>query len=120
MPDRTFHSLNATWNLASRDSPTDVKELIPEFFCLPEIFENFLGFNFGCRQDGDRVEDVSLPPWCLHNPRLFILIHRQALESTLVRNHLHEWIDLIFGYKQTGEEAIEAINVFHPSVSTRS
>lgn len=26
--------------------------------------------------------------------------------------HLHEWIDLIFGYKQRGKEAIEANNVF--------
>ncbi|XP_067644932.1 lysosomal-trafficking regulator [Eurosta solidaginis] len=115
LPDRTFHSLNTTWNLASRDSPTDVKELIPEFFCLPEMFENFERFNFGCRQNGERVEDVQLPPWCQRDARLFILIHRQALEAELVRNHLHHWIDLIFGYKQTGESAVEAINVFHPA-----
>ncbi|XP_037934809.1 lysosomal-trafficking regulator isoform X2 [Teleopsis dalmanni] len=115
LPDRTFHSLSTTWCLASRDSPTDVKELIPEFFCLPEMFENFERFNFGCRQSGERVEDVLLPPWCLKNPRLFTLIHRQALESELVRNNLHNWIDLIFGYKQTGESAVESINVFHPA-----
>ena len=28
-------------------------------------------------------------------------------------SHLHEWIDLIFGCKQTGREALEAHNVFH-------
>ncbi|TMW51472.1 hypothetical protein DOY81_003443 [Sarcophaga bullata] len=115
IPDRTFHALSTTYCLASRDSPTDVKELIPEFFCLPEMFENFERFNFGCRQNGERVEDVALPPWCLNDPRLFVLIHRQALESEFVRNNIHHWIDLIFGFKQTGEAAVEAINVFHPA-----
>ena len=64
---------------------------------------------------GDPVDDVQLPPWSLAKPRLFIQIHRQALESSWVRDHLHHWIDLIFGFKQTGPAAIESINVFHPS-----
>ena len=38
--------------------------------------------------------------------------HRQALESDHVSVHLHEWIDLIFGYKQKGPAAAEALNVF--------
>ena len=37
----------------------------------------------------------------------------QALESDYVSSHLHEWIDLIFGFKQKGEEALKAHNVFH-------
>lgn len=115
LPDRTFHSLSTTWSLASKDSPTDVKELIPEFFCLPEMFENFERFDFGCRQSGERVEDVLLPPWCLRDARLFVLIHRQALESEIVRQNIHHWIDLIFGHNQTGQNAVDAINVFHPA-----
>lgn len=116
LPDRTFHSVHTTWRLASKESPTDVKELIPEFFCFPEMFENFEGLNFGLRQNGEPVYDVILPPWANHSSRLFVLIHRQALECDLVRQNLHKWIDLVFGYKQMGQEAIDAINVFHPAV----
>jgi factor associated with neutral sphingomyelinase activation len=35
---------------------------------------------------------------------------REALECDYVSRHLHEWIDLIFGYKQRGEEAEKADN----------
>jgi len=39
-------------------------------------------------------------------------MHRKALESDYVSEHLNEWIDLIFGYKQQGSEAEKALNVF--------
>lgn len=43
IPDRTFHSMATTWRLSSFESATDVKELIPEFFFLPEFLENSEG-----------------------------------------------------------------------------
>ena len=74
------------------------------------------GFNFGVRQNGNNVSDVELPPWCGGDARLFILAHRASLESEIVREFLPYWIDLVFGFKQTGKPAVEAINVFHPAV----
>lgn len=119
MPDRTFHSLATTWRLITQDSPTDVKELIPELFYLPELFYNTEGLALGVRQCGARVDDVELPQWAA-DARLFTLVHRQALEAPLVAERLPLWIDLVFGYKQTGQAAIDAINVFPACVSVLS
>ncbi|KAM9477784.1 lysosomal-trafficking regulator isoform 2-T2 [Clarias gariepinus] len=115
IPDRTFHSMETTWRLSSYESMTDVKELIPEFFYLPEFLVNREGFDFGVRQNSERVNHVNLPPWARNDPRLFVLIHRQALESEQVSQMLCHWIDLVFGLKQKGKAAIHAINVFHPA-----
>jgi hypothetical protein len=113
--DRTFHSLLTSWELSSSKSLSDVKELIPEFFYFPEFLTNIHGLNFGQRQTGQLVSDVILPPWAEESARLFVLKHRQALESSHVSKHLHEWVDLIFGFKQQGRAAVAATNVFHPS-----
>lgn len=45
IPDRTFHSMHTSWLLSSEKSSTDVKELIPEFFYLPEFMINYEGKN---------------------------------------------------------------------------
>ncbi|CAI8030834.1 Lysosomal-trafficking regulator [Geodia barretti] len=113
--DRTFRKLETTWWLSSSESATDVKELVPEFFFLPEFLANSERFNFGECQTGERVDHVILPPWAKDDRRLFVLKHRQALESDFVSRNLHEWIDLVFGFKQTGKAAVQAINVFHPA-----
>lgn len=113
--DRTFRDMATTWWLSSSESATDVKELIPEFFYLPEFLQNSERFNFGVCQNGEPVDHVVLPPWAKKDPRLFVLKHRQVLESDHVSQHLHSWIDLVFGYKQTGKAAVQAINVFHPA-----
>lgn len=114
VPDRSFHSIHQTWLLSSSLSSSDVKELIPEFFYLPEFLVNTNRYDMGIKQDGQRVDNVILPPWANGSARLFIKKHREALECKYVSENLHHWIDLIFGYKQQGEEAIQAKNVFHP------
>ncbi|KAM8735229.1 neurobeachin-like protein 2 isoform 3-T3 [Acanthopagrus schlegelii] len=110
--DRQFHSVAAAWQ-ARMESPADVKELIPEFFYFPEFLQNMNGFDLGHLQiSQDPVTDVLLPRWATSRED-FIRKHRKALECEHVSNHLHEWIDLIFGYKQRGEEAVNALNVFY-------
>jgi factor associated with neutral sphingomyelinase activation len=46
-------------------------------------------------------------------PHDFVKKLRDALESDHVSNTLHHWIDLIFGYRQTGSEAEKADNCKH-------
>ena len=71
-----------------------------------------LDFDFGELQiSKNKVDNVTLPAWA-QNPEHFINLHRKALESDYVSEHLNEWIDLIFGYKQQGPEAEKALNVY--------
>ncbi|XP_060594313.1 neurobeachin-like isoform X2 [Ruditapes philippinarum] len=109
--DRTFHSVSQAWKNCQRDT-SDVKELIPEFFALPEMFMNTNKFNLGKQDDGTEVQDVVLPKWA-KSPEDFVRINRMALESEFVSCQMHHWIDLIFGYKQRGPEAVRATNVFY-------
>ena len=124
-----FHCVGDAFMSASKNNMADVKELIPEFYTLPDMFVNRNRFDLGMKQSGIVLDDVVLPPWAHNDTREFVRLvycvcrislklnrfrlHRQALESDYVSFHLHEWIDLIFGYKQTGPEAVKANNVFH-------
>ncbi|KAJ1735128.1 hypothetical protein LPJ61_000722 [Coemansia biformis] len=109
--DRQFHSVGDTWDSCMTGSG-DVKELIPEFFYLPEFLINHNGLDLGVKQNGTVLGDVKLPPWAA-TPEEFVRINRQALESEHVSANLHKWVDLIFGYKQRGPEAVKAHNVFY-------
>ena len=111
-PDRLFFDIASSWN-GVMTSSSDFKELIPEMFCVPEALRNTNGFPLGVTQSGRRVDDVGLPPWAKGSAYEFIRIQRLALESEYVSHNIHHWIDLIFGYKQRGEEAEGAHNIFH-------
>ncbi|AET41425.1 Bph1p Ecym_8134 [Eremothecium cymbalariae DBVPG len=112
-PDRLFNSIERSWKSASSENTTDVRELIPEFYYLPDFLSNVNNYNFGWLQSGDKVGDVILPPWAKNDPKIFISKNRAALESPYVSENLHKWIDLVFGFKQKGEGAINSVNVFN-------
>ena len=108
-----FHSIQEAWESSSKNNMADIRELIPEFFYLPDFLKNRNNFDLGLKQNGERLDDVILPSWAKNDPREFIRVHREALECDYVSQNLHKWIDLIFGYKQQGEAAEEACNVYH-------
>ncbi|XP_076273573.1 A kinase anchor protein rugose isoform X3 [Rhynchophorus ferrugineus] len=110
-PNRIFSSIALSWKNCQRDT-SDVKELIPEFYFLPEMFVNSSRYRLGTNEDGKLINDVELPPWA-NTPEEFVRINRMALESEFVSCQLHQWIDLIFGYKQKGPEAVRATNCFY-------
>jgi hypothetical protein len=102
---RMFTSIMDCWSSASQTNQTDLKEPIPQVFSLPEMYIN------PCKLPLPRGS-VLLPMWSLESPHLFVAMMRKSLERA---ERLNDWIDLIFGYKQTGDEARNAKNLFLPS-----
>ena len=111
-PDRLFFDIASSWD-GCMTSTSDMKELVPEFFYLPEMFLNTNNFPLGRTQSGRDISHVGLPPWAKGSPYEFVRINRLALESEYVSRSIHHWIDLIFGYKQRGPDAEAAHNIFH-------
>ena len=89
------------------------QELIPALYNLAETYINTNNFKFGKMQKRKiEVKDFDLPIWSKEDPRKFVLILRKLLESEKVNEKLNLWIDLIFGCKQYGTEAIKSYNLF--------
>ena len=63
LPDRSFYNLENTYRSVSSTNTSDVKELTPEFFYLPEFLQNKSNLNFGETQSGIKVDNVILPKW---------------------------------------------------------
>ncbi|ETI56299.1 hypothetical protein F441_01118 [Phytophthora nicotianae CJ01A1] len=115
----TFDSVSEAFRMCTSDE-RHMFELTPEFFYLPELFSSArnktLARHFTPGHDvsatAGLARDVALPPWAA-SPYDFVRLHRLALESDFVSSNLHHWIDLIFGYKQTGSAAVDALNSYH-------
>ena len=108
-PDRLFNSVKTSF-FNSTTQKGDVRELIPEFFYLPEMFRNINNLNMGKLDNGDQVGDVLTP--CSDNPYDFIMTMRSCLENNKISLSIHNWIDLIFGYKSRGKEAEKVKNIY--------
>ena len=108
-PDRLFLSVKTSF-FNSTSQKGDVRELIPEFFYLPEMFRNLNKLNMGKLETGEEVNDVKTP--CHNNPYDFIMTMRSVLENNIISYTIQNWIDLIFGYKARGKDAEIAKNIF--------
>ena len=115
-PDRLFLSVkNSFFNSTSQKG--DVRELIPEFFFLPEMFRNINKLNMGKLENGNEVNDVDTP--CHNNPYDFIMTMKSVLESNKVSYTIQYWIDLIFGYKQYPKD-LKSLNAFEKTCNRLS
>lgn len=56
------------------------KELIPEFYYLPEMFVNSNEYELGMREDAVPVSDVELPVWA-KKPEDFVRINRMVRKT---------------------------------------
>ena len=119
---------------SSSTEKSDVRELIPELFYLPNLFQNFNNLSYGTLQDKSTNPNATskilreihkVPPsekiyvnevltgfWNENNPNYFVLIHRRILENKNLK--INDWINLIFGIYSNGENAKEKINLFMP------
>ena len=124
-PNRLFNSMRTSFDCSSTQK-SDLRELIPELFCLPEILLNNNDFNLGEIKDNSgsnsgkskeiklkQIQEVETPKWCNNNAYFFIKKHRELLESYEVSKNLNEWLNLIFGSKQKGSAGNKIKNLYN-------
>ena len=114
-PNRLFNSLASSFK-CSTSQKTDLRELIPEIFCFPELFYNYNDLNLGEMEDKNEnlilVNDVKMPEWCNNNAYEFIYKYRKLLECKEISEKINEWLNIIFGSKQKGNAAKKIGNLF--------
>ena len=111
-PDRLFINLQNSIS-SSISEKGDLREIIPDFFSLPEMFININKLELGKSND-KQIDNVKMPNWCLDNPYFFIENYRSLLECGYL--NINSWIDLIFGYYQRGKIAQSIGNIYLPCV----
>ena len=110
-PNRLFFSIeDSLKNMSSLKS--DIRELIPEFFYMPEMLMNINSINFDKLDKGDLVNDVIIPNNLsdinnvnnLENKsnceKIFIYIYEMKNQLESSEKDIVSWINLIFGTQQ--------------------
>ena len=131
--DRLFINMERSFTSAASER-SDLRELIPEIYFLPDLFENNNKLNFGYLQDksnnenatskilrsirnlneGDKidVQEVLTGFWNENKPEFFVFLYRKLLENKKLE--INKWINLIFGKYSYGDEARKKGNLFMP------
>ena len=110
-PNRLFHYIQDTlYNICVQKS--DLRELIPEFFYLPEMFMNINNINYQKRSNGELVDDIIIPSNIsernnesqLKNKtnydKMFIFVDDLKTQLEYLEQGMSSWINLIFGTRQ--------------------
>ena len=85
-----------------------MRELIPEFFILPEMFININNINLGKSQT-----NVDLPEWSNNKSYLFVKTMRKSIEYREDNtNGINKWLDLLLGSLRIKNQAKVAGNIY--------
>ena len=106
-PSRMFNGVEQLSNLKEK-----YQEFIPALFNFPELYIKTNYIFDECENNKEPINDFVLPKWCINDPRKFTLIFKKLLESDKINRKLNSWIDLVFGYKQIGQNAIKSLNIY--------
>ena len=105
-PNRLFYSIEDTfYNMASQKS--DLRELIPEFFYLPEMFMNINYINFHERNNSILVDDVIMLKKDfikqdknkeINNiEKYFLFVAKMKSKLEKSKDNIYLWLNNIFG-----------------------
>ena len=106
-PNRLFFDIEMS-EKNSFIQKSDIKEIIPEFFYLPDFFYNINNINFFRKQINKEDDYVTTP---INSLNLQSYSYTILLKQILEKSNIKTWIALIFGELQ---KSLEKKNLFRP------
>ena len=97
--NRLFYSINRTMeNTLAQKS--DLREMIPDIYYLPDLYYNNNGLNFGTLLEGEEIDTVYIKEKDEVPYKKYEYLDKQKNYFEFGKLKLNSWIDLIFGSKQ--------------------